>query len=135
MLLGQLGVSIFLMAVRARVCAILHKWPSTGYLPLRRLRHVHFFLPIWLLGKIWSTSVKNNIFLMGFLPVSQRLEISRTNLHQKKTLLTHFLSSFNGWVNRRMFWLHDRSFLCWTFFTREGWGIYTIFITKTVLCK
>lgn len=123
------------MAVRARVCAILHKWPSKGYLPPCRLRHVHFFFQYGCLEKCGPILSKIISFLWVFFRFHKGLKKSRTNLPKDDYADSLFFSSFNGWVNRRVCCLHDRSFFGWIFFYKGRLGIYTIFITKTILCK
>lgn len=68
------------MAVRARVCAILHKWPSKGYLPPCRLRHVHFFFQYGCLEKCSPILSKIISFLWVFFRFHKGLKKSRTNL-------------------------------------------------------
>lgn len=68
------------MAVRARVCAILHKWPRKGYLPPCRLRHVHFFFQYGCLEKCGPILSKIISFLWVFFRFHKGLKKSRTNL-------------------------------------------------------
>lgn len=122
------------MAVRARVCAILHKWQSKGYLPPCRLRHVHFFFQYGCLGKCGQILSKLISFLWVFFRFHKGLKKSRTNL-PKDDYADSLFFQFQ-WLGQSPRVLSARQVIFRLDFFYEGrLGIYTIFITKTILCK